>query len=80
MNERNKERKKVKKVKEEMEGTWEKSYEDATMQNLDQEERDDMEEVMVKGKGKEREAAGISGRVTRKNAIKSSKYLTFIFI
>ena len=79
-NERNKERKKVKKVKEEMEVTWEKSYEDATMQNLDREERDDMEEVMVKGKGKEREDAGISGHVTRRNAIKSGKYLTFIFI
>ena len=35
-----------------MEVTWEKSYEDATMQNLDWEERDDMEEVMVKGKGR----------------------------
>ena len=35
-----------------MEETWEKSYEDATMQKLDWEVRDGTEEVMVKGKGK----------------------------
>ena len=74
--ERNKEGKKVKKVKEKMNETWEKSYEDAMMQKIDWEERDDTEE----GKGKEREDAGISGCVTRRDAIKSGKYLNAYYI
>ena len=63
-----------------MNETWEKSYEDATMQKIDSEERDDTEEGKVKGKGKEREDAGISGGVTRRNAIKSGKYLNTYYI
>ena len=78
--ERNEEGKKVKKVKAKMNETCEKSYEDATIQEIDREERDDTEGGKVKGKGKEREDAGISGGVTRRNAIKSGKYLNAYYI